>query len=85
MKETNFKKYLESKGITLSDLVDAGIPRGTAISHFYGTRGISFLSAKKYQNRLGLPLQELAQFVSEGETEHIPLCIQSHAGEAQNA
>lgn len=47
----------------MEDIVNAGIPKGTAIGHLYGTRGISFATAQKYHDGLGIPLQELMQFV----------------------
>ena len=59
MKQTHFRKILESKGISPTQLADLGMSYGTVLAHYYGRRQMSLQTAKRYAKLLKIPLLEL--------------------------
>ena len=59
--ETIFQKALDARGLTISDAIAHGIPKGTVLAHYYGIRGLSLRSALRYAERLKIPITDLVQ------------------------
>lgn len=59
--KTVFQKVLDAHGLTLSEVIARGIPKGTACAHYYGIRNLSLSSAFRYAERLKIPLTDLVQ------------------------
>lgn len=59
--ETVFRKALGAHGLTISDVIAHGIPKGTVLAHYYGIRSLSLRSAFRYAERLKIPLTDLVK------------------------
>lgn len=65
MKKTHFSKILAEQGLSPADVAVMGIPYGTVLSHYYGTREMSLKTARRYATALNVPLSKIVDDVCE--------------------
>ena len=57
--ETPIRRALRLRGISMREAAATGIPYMTIVQHSLGLRQMSLASAKRYADRLGIPILEL--------------------------
>lgn len=65
MKNSPLRTVLQEHGLSLNDLVEAGIPKGTALAHFYGARQMTLASASQYARAMKLPLPTFIELLEQ--------------------
>lgn len=68
-----FREILEARGLTPTQAArESGIPMVTIAMHYYGQKKVSAASAIRYEEKLGIPREEIRPdyWPPKAETEH---------------